>query len=45
MLVANVPAIFLGDALAGKLPIRKMNYVAAVIFGVIGVVFIIRALA
>lgn len=44
MLVANVPAIFLGDALAGKLPIRKMNYVAAIIFGVIGVVFIIRVL-
>jgi putative Ca2+/H+ antiporter (TMEM165/GDT1 family) len=44
MLIANVPAIFLGDALAGKLPIRQMNYVAAVIFGVIGVVFIIRVL-
>jgi putative Ca2+/H+ antiporter (TMEM165/GDT1 family) len=44
MLIANVPAIFLGDALADKLPIRQMNYVAAVIFGVLGVVFIIRAL-
>jgi Ca2+/H+ antiporter, TMEM165/GDT1 family len=45
MLIANVPAIFLGDALSEKLPIRKMNYVAAVLFGILGVVFIIRALA
>jgi putative Ca2+/H+ antiporter (TMEM165/GDT1 family) len=44
MLIANVPAIFLGDALSGKLPIRQMNYVAALIFGALGVVFIIRVL-
>jgi Ca2+/H+ antiporter, TMEM165/GDT1 family len=43
MLIANVPAVFLGDALSGKLPIRKMNYAAAVIFGVLGIVFIARA--
>ena len=28
MLIANMPAVFLGDALSGRLPIRKMNYVA-----------------
>jgi Ca2+/H+ antiporter, TMEM165/GDT1 family len=45
MLIANIPAVFLGDALSGKLPIREMNYVAAFLFGGLGVVFIIRALA
>jgi putative Ca2+/H+ antiporter (TMEM165/GDT1 family) len=44
MLIANVPAVFLGDALSGKLPIRQMNYVAALLFGVVGIVFIARAL-
>ena len=45
MMIANVPAVFLGDALSGKLPIRAMNYVAAIIFGVLGVIFIVRAAA
>jgi putative Ca2+/H+ antiporter (TMEM165/GDT1 family) len=44
MLIANIPAVFLGDALSGKLPIRQMNYVAAVLFGALGVIFILRAL-
>jgi len=44
MLIANVPAVFIGDALSGKLPIRAMNYVAAVIFGVLGAIFIARSL-
>jgi Ca2+/H+ antiporter, TMEM165/GDT1 family len=43
MLIANIPAVFLGDALSGKLPIRKMNYVAAVIFAALGMVFIVKA--
>ncbi len=43
MLIANVPAVFIGDALSGRLPIRAMNYVAAVVFGVLGVIFIARA--
>jgi Ca2+/H+ antiporter, TMEM165/GDT1 family len=45
MLIANVPAVFVGDALAGKLPIRAMNYVAALVFAALGLVFIARALA
>jgi putative Ca2+/H+ antiporter (TMEM165/GDT1 family) len=45
MLIANIPAVFLGDALSGKLPIRAMNYVAAVIFGVLGLIFMVRAVA
>ena len=44
MLIANIPAVFLGDALSGKLPIREMNYVAAILFGALGLVFIARAL-
>lgn len=44
MLIANIPAVFLGDALSGKLPIRQMNYVAAVLFGGLGAIFILRAL-
>ncbi len=43
MLLANIPAVFLGDALSGKLPIRQMNYVAAILFAALGVVFIARA--
>ena len=44
MLIANIPAVFLGDALSGRLPIRKMNYVAAIIFALLGAVFIARAM-
>jgi Ca2+/H+ antiporter, TMEM165/GDT1 family len=45
MLLANLPAVFLGDALSGKLPIRAMNYVAAAVFGVLGVIFVARSSA
>jgi Ca2+/H+ antiporter, TMEM165/GDT1 family len=44
MLIANVPAVFLGDALSGRLPIRSINYVAALIFAVLGSVFLLRAI-
>ncbi len=44
MLIANVPAVFIGDALSGRLPIRAMNYVAALVFGALGVIFIARVL-
>jgi Ca2+/H+ antiporter, TMEM165/GDT1 family len=43
MLIANVPAVFIGDALSGKLPIRSMNYVASLVFLVLGAVFVARA--
>jgi len=45
MLIANIPAVFLGDALSGRLPIRAMNFVAAAVFGVVGFVFAARALS
>jgi Ca2+/H+ antiporter, TMEM165/GDT1 family len=44
MLIANIPAVFLGDALSGRLPIRAMNYVAAIIFAVLGIVFVARSI-
>ncbi len=44
MLIANVPAVFIGDALSDKLPIRAMNFVASIVFAVLGAVFLARAL-
>jgi putative Ca2+/H+ antiporter (TMEM165/GDT1 family) len=44
MIVANAPAIFLGHAFAGRLPIRVINYVASGVFLLLGVVFIERAI-
>jgi len=44
MLIANIPAVFLGDALSGRLPIRSINYVAAIIFTGLGVIFVLRAI-
>lgn len=44
MLIANIPAVFLGDALSGRLPIRAMNYVAALVFGALGLFFVARSL-
>lgn len=37
MMLANVPAVFLGDRLAGKIPVRLVHGIAAVIFALIGV--------
>ncbi len=37
MLIADVPAVFLGKAAAERLPIKVMNLLAAVVFVVLGV--------
>lgn len=37
MLVADVPAVFIGDRLAGRIPMRLVHGVAAVVFAVMGV--------
>ncbi len=37
MLIANVPAVLLGDVAANKLPIRVVHAVAALIFAALGV--------
>ncbi len=37
MLVADVPAVFIGGAMAGRLPLRLIRGVAAALFAVLGV--------
>ena len=41
MMLANVPAVFIGDRLAGKIPVRLVHGIAAVIFAVIGVLTLV----
>ncbi|HYM26842.1 MAG TPA: TMEM165/GDT1 family protein [Steroidobacteraceae bacterium] len=44
MLIANVPAVLLGKAFAERLPVRRLHYVAAALFLILGALFIYRAL-
>jgi len=37
MLIADVPAVFIGDKLAGKIPMRLVHAIAAAIFALLGV--------
>ncbi|QPF71874.1 TMEM165/GDT1 family protein [Roseateles sp. DAIF2] len=37
MMIANVPAVLLGDRLAGRIPVRLVHGIAAVIFALLGV--------
>lgn len=37
MMIANVPAVIMGDRIANKIPVRVVHAVAAVIFAVLGV--------
>ena len=41
MLIADVPAVFLGDTLAKKLPIRLIHIVCAVLFFALGAVALV----
>jgi putative Ca2+/H+ antiporter (TMEM165/GDT1 family) len=41
MMIANVPAVLLGDRLAGRMPVRLVHAVAAVIFAVLGVLVLL----
>lgn len=36
MMIANVPAVFLGDKLAGRIPLRLVHGIAALIFAALG---------
>lgn len=45
MLAANVPVVFLGTAFATRLPMKKIHYVASVLFALLGLYFIARAAA
>jgi Ca2+/H+ antiporter, TMEM165/GDT1 family len=44
MMIANVPAVLVGDRVAGKLPLKLIHGVAAAIFAVLGVLAIVDPL-
>ena len=43
MLIADVPAVFIGDRLATKIPMKLVHSIAAAIFAVLGVVTLLGA--
>jgi putative Ca2+/H+ antiporter (TMEM165/GDT1 family) len=43
MLIADVPAVFIGDKLAGRIPMRLVHGIAAVIFAGLGVATLLGA--
>ena len=45
MMIANVPAVILGDRISGAVPVRLVHSIAALIFAVLGVLALGRALA
>ena len=42
MMLANIPAILIGDRIAEKLPVRAIRIIAAVVFAALGVLTIAR---
>lgn len=45
MLIADVPAVFLADRFAGRMPIRLVRIVAAVLFAALGVLALLPLIA
>lgn len=43
MMIANVPAVLLGDRIADKMPVRLVHMIAAAIFAVLGVATLLGA--
>lgn len=43
LLLANVPAVFVGHAAAQRLPLRAIHYASSALFLLLGVVFLLRA--
>ena len=41
MMLANVPAVILGDRLAGKLPLKAIRYTAALVFAALAIATIV----
>jgi putative Ca2+/H+ antiporter (TMEM165/GDT1 family) len=41
MMIANIPAVILGDRLAGRLPLRAIRYTAAIVFAALGIATLI----
>ena len=44
MMIANVPVVFLGKAFASRLPLKAIHYGAAILFLILGLLFLARAL-
>jgi putative Ca2+/H+ antiporter (TMEM165/GDT1 family) len=42
MMIANVPVVFLGKAFASRLPLKAIHFGAAVLFIILGIVFLAR---
>lgn len=43
MMLANVPAVYLGDRIADRLPIRLVHGIAAIVFAILGVATLLGA--
>jgi putative Ca2+/H+ antiporter (TMEM165/GDT1 family) len=43
MMIANVPAVIMGDRIANKIPVRVVHAIAAAIFAVLGVMTLLGA--
>ena len=43
MLIADVPAVFIGDKLASKIPMRLVHGIAAAIFALLGIATLLGA--
>ena len=43
MLIADVPAVFVGDKLSGRIPMRLVHGIAAAVFAVLGVVTLLSS--
>ena len=43
MLIADVPAVFLGEKLAGRIPMRLVHTIAALIFAALGIATLLGA--
>ncbi len=44
MLLANAPVVFLGKAFANHLPLRALHIGAAVLFALLGILFVVRGM-
>jgi Ca2+/H+ antiporter, TMEM165/GDT1 family len=42
MMLANIPAVLIGDRIAYKLPMRAIRFTAAVAFAVLGILTLSR---
>jgi putative Ca2+/H+ antiporter (TMEM165/GDT1 family) len=43
MMLANVPAVYFGDRIAGKVPLKLVHGLAALIFAVLGLATLLGA--